>query len=155
MWQVQDITSKLISPAARYKLGRKAGPLLFLAGQIAADPTTQKIVKGYMDLPEEDRKQVMSGSMNRDFVEGPLCAQAYFILKNIKGILEEQGSSLDNILYVTTYILNMDWFPGLERVRDLFFGDNYPPGTILEVPRLGLSTDILIEIEIVAVVPES
>ncbi len=154
-WQVQDIESRVIKPAARYVLGRKVGPFLYLAGQIAADPDQQKIVKGYQDIPEEARKLLMTGSMNTDFREGPLAAQAWYCWNNIKQILEEQDTSLDNILYVTTYILNMDWFPTLERVRKIFFSDkSHPPGTIIEVPALGLSRDVLIEIEVVAFVPE-
>ena len=43
--------------------------------------------------------------------------------------------------------------PGLARVRQMFFGNNYAPGTVLEVPRLGLSRDILLEVEPVAIVP--
>lgn len=153
-WTVENVSSSVISPAARYTMGRRAGPLFFLAGQIAAVPETQKIVSGYQDLPQEARDLLMTGSMGTDLREGPIAAQAWFIWNNIKQILEEQGTSLDNILFVTTYILNMDWFPSLERVRQTFFpGNSYPPGTILEVTQLGLSKDVLVEVEIVAIVP--
>ena len=38
-------------------------------------------------------------------------------------------------------------------MRQLFFpGNTYPPGTILGVTQLGLSQDVLIEVEIVAVI---
>jgi len=152
-WTVENVSSSVISPAARYTMGRRAGPLFYLAGQIAAIPESQKIVSGYQDLPQEARDLLMTGSMNTDFKEGPIVAQAWFIWNNIKLILEEQGTNLDNILFVTTYILNMDWFPSLERVRQKFFpGDSYPPGTILEVTQLGLSKEILVEVEIVAIV---
>ncbi len=153
-WKVQDIESKVIKPAARYIMGRRAGPLLFLAGQIAADPERQKIIMGYQDLPEHARKLLMTGSMNTDFKEGPIASQVWYIWNNIKQMLEEQGSSLDNILYVTNYILNMDWFPTVERVRKVFFPDKpHPPSTIVEVSQLGLSPDVLIEIEVVALIP--
>lgn len=157
-WKVEDVFSKVISPAARYTMGRKVGPFLYLAGQIAAIPEKQKIVMGYQDIPEEVAKKFRTGSMNSDFKEGPIVAQSWFCWNNIKLMLEEQGSDLNNILYVTTYILNMEWFPSLERVRKTFFtGEDgvkiYPPGTVLEVPQLGLSKDILIEVEVVAFVP--
>jgi enamine deaminase RidA (YjgF/YER057c/UK114 family) len=153
-WKVEDITSKVISPAARYVMGRKVGPFLYLAGQIAAIPEQQKIIKGYQDLPKEVADRLCTGSMNADFKEGPLVSQAWFVWNNIQKMLEEQGTNLDNILYVTTYILNMEWFPSLERVRRMFFVDKgHPPATILEVPQLGLSKDVLIEVEVVAFVP--
>jgi enamine deaminase RidA (YjgF/YER057c/UK114 family) len=146
-----------LSPAAHYTMGRRAGPLFFLAGQIAAIPEENKIIKGYQDLPKEAADMLKTGSMNADMVEGPIVAQSWFIWNNIEKMLAEVGSDLDNIMFVTTYIRNMEWFPALARVRKMFFnreGKTYPPGTILEVPRLGLTTDILIEIEIVAVIPE-
>jgi enamine deaminase RidA (YjgF/YER057c/UK114 family) len=153
-WTVRNVSSAIISPAARYTMGRRAGPLFYLAGQIAAIPEDQKIISGYKDLPQTARDLLMTGSMNTDFKEGAIVAQSWFIWNNIKLILEEQGTTLNNILFVTTYILNMDWFPSLERVRQTFFpGRTYPPGTILEVTQLGLSKDILIEVEIVAVIP--
>ena len=153
-WTARNVTSNVISPAARYTMGRRAGPLFFLAGQIAAIPEEQKIISGYRDLPQPARDLLMTGSMNTDFKEGPIVSQSWFIWNNIQKILEEQGTTMDNILFVTTYILNMDWFPSLERVRQHFFpGRTYPPGTILEVTQLGLSKDVLIEVEIVAVIP--
>jgi len=153
-WTVKNVESSVVSAAARYTMGRRAGPLFFLAGQIAAVPEEQKIIRGYGDLPPEAAAKLRTGSMNVDFKEGPIVAQSWFIWDNIRRILEEQGSGLDNILFVTTYILNMDWFPSLERVRQIFFpGSTYPPGTILEVRQLGLSSDVLIEVEIVAIVP--
>lgn len=153
-WKVEDVQPKVISAAARYVMGRRVGPFFYLSGQIAAIPEEEKIIKGYQDLPDEARKLLMTGSMNTDFKEGPLVSQAWFVWNNIKLILEEQGTTLDNILYVTTYILNMDWFPSLERVRKIFFPEKpHPPATIIEVPQLGLSKDVLIEVEVVAFVP--
>lgn len=155
-WKVEDVHSKVVSPAAHYTMGRRAGPLFFLAGQIAAIPEEQKIIKGYGDLPKEAADRLKTGSMNTDMIEGPLVSQAWFIWNNIDKILQELGSDLDNIMFVTTYITNMDLFPGLARVRQMFFnreGNPHPPGTILEVPRLGLSRDILLEVEIVAIIP--
>lgn len=153
-WKVEDISSKIINPAARYVMGRKAGPFLYMAGQIAAIPEQQKIIMGYQDLPKEIADKLRTGSMNTDFKEGPLVAQSWFIWNNIKLMLEEQGSDLDNIMFVTTYILNMDWFPSLERVRRMFFVEKpHPPATIIEVPQLGLSKDVLIEVEVVAFIP--
>ena len=88
-WKVEDISSKVISPAARYVMGRRAGPFLFLAGQIAAIPQEQRIIMGYQDLPKEIAAKLRTGSMNTDFKEGPLVSQAWFIWNNIQKLLEE------------------------------------------------------------------
>jgi enamine deaminase RidA (YjgF/YER057c/UK114 family) len=158
-WKVEDFHSKVISPAAHYTMGRRAGPFLYLAGQIAAIPEKQKIIKGYADLPVEAANKLKTGSMNVDMKEGPIVAQTWFIWNNIKLMVEEAGSELNNIMFITTYIRNMEWFPSLARVRKMFFpgppnGIEYPPGTILEVSQLGLSNDILIEIEPVVFIPQ-
>ncbi len=153
-WKVENISSSVVAPAAHYTMGRKVGPFLYLAGQVACIPEEQKIIKGYQDLPPDVADRLRTGSMNADMKEGQIVAQSWFIWNNIKLMLEEQGSSLDNLLFVTTYILNMEWFPSLERVRKQFFpGSTYPPGTVLETPQLGMSPDVLIEIEPVAFIP--
>lgn len=152
-WKVESLHSKVIDPAAHYVMGRKFGPIVYLAGQIAAIPSENRIIRGYDDLPPEAAAQLKTGSMNVDTIEGHLVSQAWFIWNNIRLMCEEMGTSLDNILFVTTYITNIDFFPGLARVRQMFFGKDYPPGTVTEVPRLGLSRDILLEVEPVIAVP--
>ena len=47
--------------ASHYSLLTKAGPFLFLAGQIAYDPLTKKVIKNIWDLPEEGRKAIETG----------------------------------------------------------------------------------------------
>lgn len=156
MWQIQDITSKFLpKQVGHYKLGRRAGPLLFLSGQIAVDPVTGETIRGYDGLPEDIRTHLATGRLNVDTREGPIAAQTWYTWNLIKNLLEEQGSSLDHILFVTTYILDLDWFPTLDRVRNYFFPRGHPPGTILEVNELGMGKEILIEIEVVALIPQT
>lgn len=139
-------------PAATYSHICRAGDFLFLAGQTAADPATGKTVKGYEDLDEETRAKLATGSMHTDFREGPIVAQTWVIYSNIKKMLEEAGSSLDHIVQVRIYMLDLRDFPAFERVRKMFF-KRFPPSTVVEVKRLGATDDVRIEIEVIAVVP--
>ena len=76
-------------PASYYSLVTKVGPLLFVAGQIAYDPVRDIVIKGYWDLPDEEGRKLATGRTHTDEREGRIIAQSWFILSNIKKILEE------------------------------------------------------------------
>jgi len=142
-------------PASYYSLATKAGPFLFVAGQIAYDPERNIVIKGYRDLPDEEGRKLATGRTHTDEREGRIIAQAWFILNNTKKILEELGSSMDNILYTHIYMVNMDRdFPAFERVRMMFIKKDPPASTVLEVPRIGVNDDCLMEFEPIALVNE-
>lgn len=142
-------------PASYYSLATKAGPFLFVAGQIAYDPERDIVIKGYRDLPDEEGRRLATGRTHTDEREGRIIAQAWFILNNTKKILEELGSSMDNILYTHIYMVNMDRdFPAFERVRMMFIKKDPPASTVLEVPRIGVNDDCLMEFEPIALANE-
>ena len=117
-------------PVAPYNQGiiaQKAG-LVFTAGQLGLDPTTNKLV------------------------EGGLEKQAQQALKNIEQILVAAGSSLDNAVKVTIYLDNMDDFAAVNGIYEQYFTRDFPARTAIEVARLPL--DALIEIEAIAVVSD-
>ena len=141
--------------ASHYSLLTKAGPFLFLAGQIAYDPLTKKVIKNIWDLPEEGRKAIETGRDHTDHREGRIMAQTWYIFNNIKTILEPQGSSIDNILRTTYYFINLDRdFAAMEHTRMLFQKNRLPASTVIEVGCLGVNDDVLIEIECTALIPD-
>jgi enamine deaminase RidA (YjgF/YER057c/UK114 family) len=141
--------------ASYYSLVTKAGPFLFVAGQIAYDPERDIVIKGYRDLPDEEGRNLATGRTHTDEREGRIIAQSWFIFNNIKKILEELGSSIDNIVYTHIYMVNMDRdFAPFERVRMMFMKKDPPASTVLEVPRIGVNDDCLIEYEPIALVNE-
>jgi len=142
-------------PASYYSLVTKVGPLLFVAGQIAYDPERDIVIKGYRDLPDEEGRKLATGRTHTDEREGRIIAQSWFIFNNTKRILEELGSSIDNIVYTHIYMVNMDRdFPAFERVRMMFMKRDPPASTVMEVARIGVNDDCLIEYEPIAVVNE-
>ncbi len=69
-------------------------------------------------------------------------------LLNIRTILEDSGSSLDDVLDVTTYLTNMKDFGAYNEVYSEFFSDHRPARTTVEVS--GLPGNIAVEMKVVA-----
>lgn len=76
-------------------------------------------------------------------------AQAKQAIGNLKALLEEAGSSLDQVIKTTVFIKDMNDFAKINEVYASFFTSNYPSRSCVEVARL--PKDVLIEIEAVAI----
>jgi len=114
------------APAAigPYSQANAAGGFLFTAGQIPLDPATMEIV-------------------------GVTAAeQARQALTNAKAVVEAGGLSLDDVVKVTVFILDMGEFGNINEVYQTFFSAEPPARSVVEVSRL--PKDVLVEIEMVA-----
>lgn len=129
----EAITSKrVINPYGHNPLGVKAGPYLFLSGLMAFHPDRPSIVTSYSDLPDEKIPYAFN-QMAPDSREGPGVAQAWRIFQELKTLMEEQGSHIDETLWLWYSWLSMRDLPAQTRVRKNFFKGAGPPGTAFEV----------------------
>ena len=96
-------TGKSAAPIGPYSQGIKAGGFVFVAGEKGLDVKTGKIVPGGI---------------------GPETRQT---LENIKGILEEAGSSLDKVVQSFVYMTDLSDFAAMNLVYAEFF-TAVPPG---------------------------
>ena len=126
----ENMTRRIIktgqAPAAigPYSQANAAGGFLFTAGQIPLDPVTMEIV-------------------------GATAAeQAHQALANAKAVVEADGLTLDDVVKVTVFILDMGEFANINEVYQTFFGAEPPARSVVEVSRL--PKDVLVEIEMVA-----
>lgn len=124
------MTRRIIStdraPAAigPYSQANAVGGFLFTAGQIPLDPATMEIV-------------------------GTTAAeQARQALTNAKAVVEAGGLTLDDVVKVTVFILDMGEFGNINEVYQTFFSAEPPARSVVEVSRL--PKDVLVEIEMVA-----
>lgn len=81
-------------------------------------------------------------------ITGSVEEQADQALKNLKAIVEESGSSMEQVIKTTVFIKDMNDFAKINEVYARYFTDNYPSRSCVEVARL--PKDVLIEIEAIA-----
>ncbi len=117
-------TSSAPAALGPYSQGIAAAGLLFVAGQLPADPATSAIPDGI----ESQTRQSLS---------------------NVATILEAGGSSLARVVKTTVFLKNMNDFAAMNAVYATFFTAAPPARSTIEVARL--PRDVLIEVEAIAV----
>lgn len=131
-------SSKAPEPVGSYPHARKVGNLLFLSGVGPRERGT-KVIPGVELDPE--------GNISSYDIE----KQCHSVFANIKAILDDAGSSWDNIVDVTVFLTNMkDDFPIYNKIYAEYFKDNQPCRTTLEINCL--PTPIGIELKVIATI---
>lgn len=77
--------------------------------------------------------------------------QTHQVMKNIEAILQEAGTDMNHILKTTCFISDMNNFAAFNEVYASYFYHNLPARSCVEVSRL--PRDVLIEVEVVAILP--
>jgi 2-aminomuconate deaminase len=131
-------SSKAPEPVGLYPHARRVGNLLFLSGVGPREKGTKKIPG--VELDENGR--IISYNIEQ---------QCHSVFRNIKYILEDSGSSWDNIIDVTVFLTNMkDDFPVYNRIWAEYFKENPPCRTTIEINKL--PTPIAIELKVLALI---
>jgi 2-aminomuconate deaminase len=131
-------SSKAPEPVGAYPHARKVGNLLFLSGVGPRERGTKKIPGVELD----DQGSIVSYDIE---------TQCNSVFQNIKYILEDAGSSWDNIVDVQVFLTNMkDDFKTYNRVYAEWFKDNQPCRTTIEINCL--PTPIAIELKVIATI---
>lgn len=127
-------------PVGAYPHARRVGNLLFLSG---VGPRK----KGTKDIPGVTLDA--DGNIAKYDIE----AQCHSVFENVKVILEEAGSSWENLVDVTVFLTNMkDDFPKYNQLWKEYFSENRPCRTTLEINCL--PTPIAIELKCIATIGE-
>ena len=85
---------------------------------------------------------------NGDFLNGDISEQTEQVLKNLSEVLKEAGSSLDNIIKTTIYLVDMGDFSEVNSVYGNYFKNHKPARSTIAVKELPKGA--LIEIEAIA-----
>jgi 2-aminophenol/2-amino-5-chlorophenol 1,6-dioxygenase alpha subunit len=118
------VTDKAPPPVGPYPHARRVGDFLFLSGIGPRRPGTNEIPKG-------------------------IEAQTRSCIENIRTILQEAGSSLDKVLDVTVYLIDMKRdFARFNEVYAEYFGKVQPTRTTVGVDSL--PTPIDVELKVIA-----
>ena len=113
------------APAALgpYSAGIKIGNMIFTSGQIPVNPADGSMPS---DIKEQTRQSLM----------------------NVKGILEEEGYSLNDVVKTTVFIMDMNDFAAINEVYAEIFGEHKPARSCVQVAKLPKGAGI--EIEVIA-----
>lgn len=117
-------TKKAPPPAGPYSPVVALGELIFVSGQGPMDPRTGK------------------------FINAALEQETRLTLDNLKNILEDVGSSMQDVLKVTAYLDDMGNFAEFNRIYAEYFPSNPPARTCIQAARL--PAGIKVEIDVIA-----
>jgi len=116
---------KAIGP---YSMAIKAGPFVFVSGQLGLDPNTG------------------------DLATGGVAAETRQALSNLKAILEAAGCGLDAVVKTTVFLRDMGDFSTVNQVYNEFFVQVPPARSAVQVAALPRGAAV--EIEAIAVLPD-
>ena len=126
----KDVVRTEAAPApfqgAPYSQAIKANGFVFISGQLALRPG------------------------ENDLMGGEIGAQTEQVFANLRAILEEAGSSLDQLVKTTVFLQNLDDFAGMNEVYAKHVGSTPPARSTVEVAKL--PSGALVEIEAIALV---
>ena len=114
-------TNKAPEAIGAYSQAIKSGDFLFISGQIPLNPETMEV---------EDSS----------FEES-----AYRVISNLENICKEAGASLDDIIKLNIYLLDLENFASLNKIMEEKFSQPFPARATIEVS--GLPKDVTIEMD--------
>jgi 2-aminomuconate deaminase len=125
-------------PRGKYPHVKRAGDFLFVSG--TSSRRADNTIAG-ADVDE-------AGTTRLDIRE-----QTKAVVENVRDILESVGARLENVVEVTTYLVNMNDFAGYNEVYGKYFGNDGPARTTVAVHQLP-HPHLLIEIRAMAYKPD-
>ena len=114
-------TQKGPNPIGPYSQAISTDNLIFVSGQIPIYPE------------------------NGELVIGSFAEQCHRVLLNLKIILEEGGSSLNQVLKVTIFMKNLKQFNELNEIYSEYFKSSKPARSCVEVRDLPKGVDVEID----------
>ena len=124
------------TPRGRFPHAKRAGDFIFVSGTSSRRP--DDTFAGV---------DIVDGVTVRD-----ITAQTRAVIENIRDILEAAGAGLDDLVQVTSYLVDMADFDAYNAVYAEYFTETGPTRTTVAVRELP-HPDLLIEIQAVAYKP--
>jgi len=134
--------------------GCRAGQFLFLSAQYPRNAISGEPVRKLWDLPPKGVAQLETVE-HRDGREGHIKAQTWTIYDNLSHILASQGSSLDQVIKQGIYLRTVNDIGPMEDVMLGFFPGRKPATCITTMSMEGVHSEYLVQVEIVALIPQN
>lgn len=121
------------APASRgpYSQAVRCGGFLFVSGQVPVDLAGNPVGVG------------------------DISAQTHQVIRNLRGVLEGAGATLDDVLKVTVYLQDMAEWPLMNAVYAEYFKTDPPARAAVQTDFSGLKNHWRIEMEAVARAPQA
>jgi 2-iminobutanoate/2-iminopropanoate deaminase len=110
-------------PIGPYSQGLLVGDTLFISGQIALDPATNKIVKAHV---KEETKMVM---------------------EYLKAVLKAADMTFENVVKTTIFLSDMNHFVQVNEVYASYFAKDFPARATIQAARLPKDANVEISME--------
>ena len=120
-------STKTPAPIGPYSVAVNFHKLIFTTGQIPLNKNGEVVGK---DIKEQTRQ----------------------VMENLKNILDENNSSMDNAIKTTVFLKDINDFAGMNEVYAEYFKQSQPARSTVEVSRL--PKDTLLEIDLIAYINE-
>lgn len=134
-------SSRAPEPVGLYPHARRVGNLLFLSGVGPRERGTKKIPGVELNASGE-------------IVSYDIETQCRSVFRNVRYILEDAGSSWEQIVDVTVFLTNMKAdFAKYNQTYAEYFADNQPCRTTVEISSL--PTPIAIELKVIAIIDQT
>ncbi len=104
-----------------YSQAIKAGPTIYLSGQIPLDPATGKLVEGSFEQ------------------------QIFRVFDNLKAITEQAGGALEHIVKLNVYLTDLANYPQVNSVMETYFKTPFPARAVVQVVALPLGVPVEID----------
>ena len=119
----KTVIATLNAPSAigAYSQAVRHGSLVFISGQIPLSPVTQEVV----------------GSDPREQIEQ--------VFQNVKGVAEAAGGSLDDIVKLTVFLVDLSHFPIVNEVMGELFNEPFPARAAIGVAALPKGVAVEVE----------
>ncbi len=129
-------------PVGAYPHARRVGDTLYLSGLGPRDPRDNSVPGGPVWNEAGERQDY------------DIRAQTEAVISNMKLVLAESGASIDDVVDVTCYLIDMERdFAGFNEVYAKHFGPVQATRTTLEINRL--PTPIAVEFKVMAAAPRA
>ena len=114
-------TEKAPAPVGPYSQALRAGPWLFLSGQIPLDPATGQLVTGTIE------------------------SETQRVLDNLRAVLAADGLSFADVVKTTVFMTDLGDFPKMNEVYAKAFGEARPARATVQVSALPKGARVEIE----------
>lgn len=113
-------TDKAPAAVGTYSQAVQVGDLVFLSGQIPLVPETMTLKKGFAE-------------------------QTHQVFKNLKAVVEAAGGTMDQIVKVNIFVMDLDNFATLNEIMAEYFSQPYPARAAVQVSGLPKGAQVEME----------